>query len=225
MEFRHELKHNINYSDYLSLRSRLKSVAKLDEHVGEDGTYFIRSLYFDNLYDKALREKIDGVNNREKFRIRFYNMDESRILLEKKSKMNGLCNKLSTKLTKEDTIHILEGNIDFLLASKEPLKLEFYAKLNNQLLKPKTIVDYVREPYVYNAGNVRITFDSNIRTGIYNKDFFSKDVPTVRADCDSPIILEVKYDNFLPELINMILQTPNRRASTYSKYASSRIYG
>lgn len=225
MKFRHEYKLSISYSDYLAIKSRLIAVASKDKHVHEDGKYFIRSLYFDNLYDKALREKIDGVNNREKFRIRFYNMDDSFIQLEKKSKVNGLCNKMSTPLSKEEVLSILDGDILFLSESKDALKLEFYTKLKNQLLKAKSIVDYVREPFVYEAGNVRITFDSDVRTGIYNKDLFTCDIPTISTDTEKLIILEVKYDNFLPEVINMIIQIPDRRAMAYSKYAASRIYG
>ncbi len=224
MQFRHELKYSINYSDYLMLRNRLKNVMKQDNHTIEDGTYFIRSLYFDNLYDKALREKIDGVNNREKFRIRFYNMDDTVINLEKKIKINGLCSKLSKRLTKDQVIAILNGDIDFLKESKDALSIEFYGKMKQDLIRPKTIVDYVREPYIYSIGNVRITFDSKIRTGVYHKDIFSSELPLVGVG-NEEIILEVKYDNFLPELITMMLQITDRRNEAFSKYAIARIYG
>lgn len=224
MKFRHELKYSINYSDYITLKNRLKLVMKQDKHASCDGTYFIRSLYFDNLYDKALREKIDGVNNREKFRIRFYNMDDSVINLEKKSKLNGLCNKISTSLTKEETLAIINGDIEFLKESKDALGVEFYGKIKQDLIRPKTIVDYLREPYILDTGNVRVTFDSKIRTGIYHKDIFSNELPMMVAGNDE-IILEVKYDNFLPELITMMLQVSERRNEAFSKYASARMYG
>ena len=163
MEFRHEWKHEINYSDLLILRQRLQAVAKPDSH-SINGKYEIRSLYFDNLYDTALREKIDGVNRREKFRIRYYNGDTSFIALEKKSKLNGLCQKSEARISAEEAQKIVDGDYEWMLKSDKPLVKEFYSKILSKGLKPKTIVDYTREPFVFSAGNVRVTIDYNIRT-------------------------------------------------------------
>lgn len=225
LKFRHELKHAINQSDYYALKSRLKVVAKSDRNVDETGKYRIRSLYFDNIHDKALREKIDGVNNREKFRIRYYNDDFSYIKLEKKSKINGLCNKQAVNLTKEQCEALLEGDIDWMKESKEPLVIELYTKMNYQQLKPRTLVDYIREPFVYEPGNVRITIDSEIRTGLYAKDLFDLEAPMIRVDEKGVMILEVKFDDFLPDLIADMIQTNYRRSSAFSKYAVCRMYG
>lgn len=101
MQLRHEFKHYINYSDYLVLRQKLKMIMKADEHVCDSNEHTIRSLYFDNLYDKALREKIDGIKTREKFRIRIYNNNDDYVKLEKKSKINRLCHKQSAILSKQ----------------------------------------------------------------------------------------------------------------------------
>ena len=218
---RHELKHHINYLDYVAIRNRLQVVAKQDANVGEDGTYQIRSLYF----DKALREKIDGVNNREKFRIRYYNDDFSYIKLEKKSKIYGLCNKLSEAVTKEECERIIQGDIEWMRESKRGLLLELYTKMKYQQLRPKTIVEYTREPFVYQTGNVRITFDSKVRTGINSKDFFDLEAPTVAANEENITILEVKYDHFLPEIIENCIQMRDRRTSAFSKYVACRLYG
>ena len=114
MKFRHEYKHRINLMDIYCLRTRLSAVMKHDGNAGTDGTYLVKSLYFDNYMDKALREKIDGVNKREKFRIRYYGTDTSFIRLEKKSKINGLCNKESVRITKEECQSIIDGNIEFM---------------------------------------------------------------------------------------------------------------
>ncbi len=221
---RHEYKHRITYLDSLVIKSRLKYLAMPDAHAGENGTYTIHSLYFDNLSDRALREKLDGVDKREKFRIRYYNNDTDYIRLEKKSKIHGLCDKQSAPLTKEETIRICSGDIGFLLESGNPLLQEFYAKMRYQMLKPKVIVDYEREPYVYKPGNVRITFDSNIRTGLYHDKFFDGPYQSAPTEPDS-IILEVKYDAFLPEIIEKAVRVPNRQASAFSKYAVCRKYG
>lgn len=221
---RHEYKHRINYEDYLVIKSRLKELVKPDPHAGEDGRYLIHSLYFDNLSDKALREKLDGVERREKFRIRYYNDDTDYIRLEKKSKIHGLCDKQSAPLTKEETIRICNGDLDFMPASDRPLLQELYAKMRYQLLRPRVIVDYEREPYIYGPGNVRITFDGNIRTGLYHNKLFEGPFYTAPAESGC-IILEVKYDAFLPEIIEKAVRVPNRQASAFSKYAACRIYG
>lgn len=223
-KFRHEYKFFISYADYLMLRSRLSAVAALDPNAGSSGRYFIRSLYFDNVYDTVLREKIDGVNNREKFRIRCYNKDSSFVRLEKKSKINGLCSKISAKLTAEEVNRIIRGDIQWMKDSDRPLVIELYTKMQSKILRPRVIVDYNREPYIFQPGNVRITFDYNIQSGLYNMDLFDFETPTVTAQVDS-ILMEVKYDAFLPRIIQDILQQSGRRNSSFSKYSACRIYG
>lgn len=223
MDFRHEWKHEISFSDLIALRSRLSKVMKSDIHT-VNGKYEVRSLYFDNPYDKALREKIDGVNCREKFRIRYYNGDTRFIQLEKKSKINGLCNKVQTELTFEEVNAVIKGKNNILSGSQKPLLLELYVKSRTQGLQPKTIVDYTREPFIYSAGNVRVTLDYNIRTGINSTDFLNPDCITIPAG-NSPIILEVKWDSFLPSVIRDIVQVPGTHTGAFSKYAVCRTYG
>ncbi len=224
MEFRHELKHYLNYSDYLVLHQRLKATLKTDEHVNETGQYKIRSLYFDNQNDKALREKIYGINVREKFRLRYYNDDPSLIYLEKKSKINGLCKKYKTPLAEKEVQAILAGDVEWMKKSRDALVLELYSKMQSQQLRPKTIVEYTREPFVYCPGNVRITLDKDIKTGLFSTDFFNPALPLISAG-EQTIILEVKYDDFLPDIIKNIIQVGNRKTTACSKYAACRIYG
>ncbi len=222
-KYRHEWKHELNRLDLLMLRQRLRAVMEPDPHA-VDGRYFIRSLYFDNLRDKALREKLDGVNKREKFRVRYYNGDPSVIHLEKKSKRGGLGTKYSAPLSGDETRRILEGDLAWMLNSPHSLVQELYCKMLGQGLQPKTIVDYTREPYIYAPGNVRVTLDYDIRTGLSCMDFLDPDCPTIPAG-DAPILLEVKWDEFLPDIIRDIVQLPGRHASAFSKYAQCRIYG
>lgn len=205
------------------LRQRLLAIMQRDLHA-VDGKYEIRSLYFDNVRDKALREKTDGVNVREKFRIRYYNGDSSFIKLEKKSKINGLCLKENARLTKEETQAIIDGNVGWMKDSSESLIRELYIKMITQGLRPKTIVDYTREPFIFAPGNVRVTLDYNIRTGMLGTDFFNMSCTTIPAGEDA-IILEVKWDEFLPDIIRDIVQLKNGRAGAFSKYAACRIYG
>ena len=222
-QYRHEWKHEITLSDRLVLRQRLRAAARPDGHA-RDGRYFIRSLYFDNLADKALREKLDGVDRREKFRIRYYDYDTSLIRLEKKSKRNGLGRKASVPLTAEEAGALAEGRWDWMPASGRDLVLELYSKMKSQGLRPRTIVDYTREAYVFGRGNVRVTMDWDIRTGLGGTDFLDFGCVTVPAG-GAPAILEVKWDAFLPDVIRDAVQLEGRRTAPFSKYAACRIYG
>lgn len=222
MELRHEWKHEISYLDLLALRQHLRAVARADGHA-EGGKYLVRSLYFDTPSDKALREKINGVSRREKFRIRYYNGDTSLIHLEKKSKLGGLGNKQSAALSAGEVSAILSGDLRWMPESGEPLVRELYTRMSTELLGPKTIVDYTREPYVYPAGNVRVTLDYDIRVGLRPEDFLLPGVSIPAGD--APIILEVKWDEFLPDIIRDAVQLEGRRVSAFSKYAQCRIYG
>ena len=223
MDYRHEWKHEINVSDMIALRQRLRAVASADAHT-INGRYQIRSLYFDDPADTALREKLDGVSRREKFRIRYYNQDTSIIHLEKKSKLAGLGNKQMTALTAAQAQAIADGDIDWMTGSGDALLLELYAKMRGGGLRPKTIVDYTREPFVYGPGNVRVTLDYDIRTGLNCTDFLNPGCVTIPAG-DAPVILEVKWDGFLPDIIRDAVRLNGRRAGAFSKYAQCRIYG
>lgn len=223
MHFRHEWKYEINYMDFLTLRMRLAAVMQRDSHA-VDGKYEIRSLYFDTPSDRALREKLDGVNQREKFRIRLYNYDTSVIFLEKKSKWNNLCSKESTELTEEEVQRLLRGEIMWMKNTDRVLCRELYDKMVGQGLRPKTIVDYTREPFVFAPGNVRVTLDYAIHTGLQCTDFLNPQAVTVPAGEDR-ILLEVKWDEYLPDIIREAVSLESRRAGAFSKYAQCRIYG
>lgn len=219
-KFRHEYKHSITPADMVTLRMRLSAVMQHDSFtVG--GKYFIRSLYFDNIFDKALLEKLNGVNQREKFRIRYYNGDTSFIRLEKKAKFGGLSSKLSVPLTYEQADLLARGIP--VRDSKNELINELAFKMDTQLLKPKTIVDYTREAFVYPVGNVRVTLDCNIRTGMDPTELLDPNCVTVPTGED--IILEVKWDEYLPSAIEQAVQLGSRQTSSFSKYAACRIYG
>lgn len=223
LKLRNELKHNINCHDDLVLTSRLRKLFDHDPNASSHGSYRVSSLYFDSPYDKALKEKINGVNNREKFRLRYYGDDTSFIRLEKKFKINGKCGKHSVRITKEQVEKILTGDIEFLLTSEEPLLIELYSKMKGQLLEPKTVVTYDREAFIYAPGNVRVTIDRNLRSGLASLDFLNLQLMHVPVH-QGLAVLEVKYDEFLPEVVAMAVQLLNRQANAYSKYAVCRQY-
>ncbi|MDR1000725.1 MAG: polyphosphate polymerase domain-containing protein [Clostridiales bacterium] len=224
MTARREYKHSLNFGDYIVLRNRLRHTMKRDPHTGLNGEYRVRSLYFDTPGDKALREKIDGVDNRDKFRIRRYLNSEDYIVLEKKSKRHGLCYKQSARVTVDEVRALLNGETKWLLDKNLPIAKELYTRIQSECLSPKTVVDYIREPFIYAAGNVRVTFDRDIHTGVFSTDFLNDEMPAVPAG-DEIVLLEVKYDQFIPSHLVNLLRLGDRRASACSKYALCRIYG
>lgn len=223
IKYRHEYKHQITKLDDYDLSTRMARLFKRDTNADSHGSYRVSSLYFDTPNDKAMKEKMDGVNIREKFRLRYYNDNTDMIKLEKKAKHNNLSHKRSATLTKAQVQQILKGDISFLLHSKDPLLIEFYSKIKTQLLTPKTIVVYDREAFIYEPGNCRITFDRNIKTSIGVTEFLNPD--HFKFDVSEAItILEVKYDNYLPEIVKLAVQLKDRPSAAFSKYAVSRKY-
>ncbi len=220
MQYRHELKHEITMSDMIAIRQRMRAIAKPDAHA-VDGKYLIRSLYFDTPEDKALLEKQMGVSRRQKFRIRYYNGDKSYINLEKKIKVGGLGTKLSARITADEAECIVRGDTEWMRASENELIRELYTKMTVERLRPKTIVDYTREPFIYGPGNVRVTLDYDIRTGLDKTDFLNADCVTVAA-APGKCILEVKWDDYLPGIIRDAVRLKSARTEAFSKYETCR---
>lgn len=224
--YRHEIKYVLTPVEYRELVPRLSAVMKRDPHAGRSGLYRVSSIYFDNYRDKALHEKLDGVAVRQKFRIRWYNDDLTHFSLEKKVKMNSLCLKRGTQIDEEECRRILKNDIAWMADTDDVLLRELYVKEKTQQLRPRIKVSYSREPFVYSPGNVRVTIDSDIRTSMYHPfvaGFQSADINVLREP--GHMILEVKYDAYLPEIIVMLLQTGNLRQSAFSKYGVSRCFG
>jgi SPX domain protein involved in polyphosphate accumulation len=221
-QYRHELKYSISYSDYLILRPRLKTIMEPDPHTDKVGSYFIQSVYFDNYTDKALKEKVDDVQKREKFRIRWYNGSKQAMTLEKKMKIDNLCMKFGIGITENQYDRIMNSDYDWMLETNNDLLLEFYYRLRQQRLKPSVIVSYTREPFIYQMGNVRITFDSNVKTSLARHDF-NYESPLIPAS--EELIMEVKYDAYLPGVIQDVLQLGDIRQNAFSKYMTCRRYG
>lgn len=224
--YRHELKFQISQVEYEAIRRRLQPVMQRDIHAGVDGHYAIHSIYFDNFNDKALREKVNGVQQREKFRIRYYNNNFSYITLEKKIKHNNLCMKVDASITEAECRAIAAGDTDWMMTHPSGLVRELYCKMKFQQLRPRALVSYVREPYVYAPGNVRVTFDSQIRSSLFHWEFMQDNLHDISAtDTPADMILEIKYDAFLPEIIEKLLNLKNVRQQAFSKYGACRRYG
>ena len=223
-QFRHEYKYLITPHEYFVLRARLAPLMHVDKHAKSSEGYHIRSLYFDDAYDSSLYEKDAGVYRREKFRIRIYDKSNSIIKLERKGKSGNHIDKESSSLTTKEYYRILNGNCKFLSQSEEdPLKKLFFSRMRTNLLKPAIITDYFREPFTYPVSEVRVTFDKKISTVAGSLDIFAfdnhVDVPSEVYDM---VVLEVKFNNFLPDIIRDQLFVGSS-ALAVSKYVLCRM--
>lgn len=215
---RHEDKYYISRAGYLQLKARLDAGLEKDSHITHsDGCYFIRSLYFDDYHRSGLLDKVDGVEHREKFRLRFYDMNDSFIRLESKQKWDQMTRKLSATLTREQADQLLAGDTWWMYDDPQPLMKQFYAKYRTRRLRPAVIVDYYREAYVFQ--DIRITFDSNIRSGRFASDPFDSALSTVPVMPSDRLVLEVKYDEALPYAVQQLLKTVPLARCAISKYA------
>lgn len=216
------MKYYINYIEMHTLRARLQTLLKMDKHSLSQEGYNIRSLYFDGPLDHAIYDKNDGIFGREKYRIRMYNDSDAIINLERKSKYGDYISKESAPLSRTEYDAILRGDYDRLKKRSEPLIKDFYVALSYRLFKPRVIVDYIREAYVYEPGNVRITFDKELKAGINGIDVFDPHVIYEEILYPEQVILEVKFDQFLPDNVRQLVQPERFVRSTISKYVLCR---
>jgi len=221
-QLRHELKYYINDGVYHTLRSRLLAAAAPDPHMTGPEGYLVTSLYFDDVYHSAVEEKNAGYRFRKKFRIRCYNRSDRRISLECKRKYAEYISKDSALLSRREYDGILAGDYDFLPARSPPLCVELYARHHAQLLKPTVSVEYLREAYVMEEGNVRITFDKDVSASVGDFDVFSEYYEVRKVLDPGVLILEVKYDACLPDTIFQILKTAMTEKCAISKYVMCR---
>lgn len=221
---RHELKYFINPAELAALRSRLRGALAMDRHCVNGRPYFIRSLYFDDVGDTALFDKQAGVMHRDKYRIRIYNLSDKVIFLERKRKMGDLIQKSSVQITRRLCDQLADGNPAGLYKANSPLLQDMYVQMRTRLLRPKVIVDYAREAYIHPAEEVRITFDLCLRSGLFNRDLFNPDLPTVCPHDRNVEILEVKFNDYLPDYIAGLLSGVEAERSAVSKYILCRRY-
>lgn len=224
MKFRHEFKYLCTDAQLAILKTRLMGILPKDSHVGPDGVYHIKSLYFDDRNDRCFWENEDGVAPREKYRIRIYENSDVRISLECKRKENDKIHKTSCRLTMEQFEYLAYGKGSIPFDTLPPLAQKLQILIMTTGMMPKVIVEYERTPYVYKNGNVRITFDRNITSSSQTDQFFNADIkkrPILPAGTQ---LLEVKYDEYLPDHIYHALILDNMQRTNFSKYYLCRKY-
>ena len=224
INFRHEIKYLIDLKDYYMLKSRLSAILKPDIHSGSDNKYHIRSLYFDDIKNTDYFTKLSGLSERKKFRLRIYNNEYNLIKLEKKVKTENVSYKLTSNLSYKQAQKLIQGNCSIHEDSGEGVLNEFIIHSTMNILKPNVITDYYREAYIYEPANIRITFDSDLRTALLATDLFNPDIPMIPVMGAKQMILEVKYDHYLPSFVSRLLSTSNITKLSLSKFTLCKKY-
>ncbi len=224
--YRHELKYIIDRGEYELMARRLRLTLQQDAHAAKNGgEYAIRSLYFDDPWDSAVEDKVAGNDLRDKFRVRIYNLSDKAVKLERKHKDGQYIRKDSLPLSRSECEQLVAGNLDFLFNRPEPLAKQLYGIFRTKALRPKVLVDYVREPFVFPAEDVRVTFDKDVRTAMRATDLFNPSLPTYPVwELRNCMILEVKFNNSLPRYIQSLVQVDAAQHTAASKYLFCRRY-
>lgn len=222
--YRHELKYLVTSAQIAVLRARISGLLPPDPHVAASGRYTISSLYFDDCCDRCYYENENGIDPREKFRLRIYNHSCAEIMLELKQKEHGMTRKRSVLIPQEEARALAEGQYGPDTDDRPPLVRKLTLEMRQRLLRPVVIVEYERYPYVYRNGNVRVTFDTNVSSSSSVRSFFAGTYPKRPVMPTGLQLMEVKYDAYLPDFIYRALQLENLQQTAYSKYCLCRKY-
>lgn len=221
-KFRHEYKYLVSAGELEILKVRAEALLQRDRHVNKDGPfagfYNIRSVYFDDLADTCYLENESGTDPREKFRIRIYNHSDQRITLELKSKQKGMCRKQSCPLSRSQCQQLLRGEPLTEEETQPPILRKFLLQMKTRGLRPVVIVEYDRIPYVHPVGNVRVTLDCNISASSECQRFFDDSLPLRPILLPGQHILEVKWDELLPDYLYRALNLQNLQWTSFSKF-------
>ena len=223
-QFRHEYKYLISAAQIPLLKSRVKSFMHPDPHAGPDGSYIIRSLYFDDYDDSCFYENENGTDPREKFRIRIYNHSPARITLECKRKEHGKTLKTDCPLSMTQAQCLIHHQPLPSVEEMPSLLRKLEIKRQIALMQPVVIVEYERIPFIYRDGNVRVTFDMNLASSSAPERFFDEEIPERPVMPVGQHLMEVKYDTFLPDVIYHSLNLGCLQQTTFSKYYLCRKY-
>lgn len=216
---RTEKKYSITRSKQSVLLHRLSSVMRPDENGGTEG-YWVRSLYFDSIYDGDYFDKINGLEFRKKIRLRIYSPDQETVKLELKQKQGAAQKKKSLLMTRGMAEELIQGNYLGLMDLRSQLAAEFYLLLETGVYRPKCIVEYHRIAFAEEANDIRVTFDSEIGTSHNSDAFFSRELSLLPVRKEP--VLEVKYNGFLLGSIKELLDYADAPELSISKYTMSR---
>lgn len=223
-KYRHEYKYICDAAQNAVLKTRIRGLMKSDSHCGKDGAYCIRSLYFDDWNDSCYYENESGVGSRDKYRIRIYNADSGKLTLERKSKERSMTLKISSPITEEMCRQLMRSKTPVITEDMPEQLKEIFLEMQQKCMRPVVIVEYLRYPFVEQNGNVRITFDENIRSSNEIDKFLEPEISARPILTRGQSVLEVKWDEFVPDYIIHQLQLDSLQWSSFSKYYLCRRY-
>jgi hypothetical protein len=222
--YRNELKYLINAHQKNVMANKLSKICQRDSFSDADGGYLVSSLYFDDYNQSAIFDKLSGIRDRKKFRVRIYNYQSNVIKLERKIKRENVTEKSHIQISKEEYDSLVSGDVSFLRHKDDVVAKDFYLYYRTKNLHPRVVVEYRREAFIYKYGDVRITFDSLLKAGVFQKDLFSNGY-MISAIPHDQIILEVKYTGYFPDVIRNITQINNLQWQSSSKYVKCCVVG
>ncbi len=222
---RSELKFYLSRTEYECVKRVVAAMMTRDKNQKSEDGYFIRSLYFDDLSNRAITEKLAGVDRRDKYRLRIYEFDQDWVKLERKSKFDDYVSKDTGLISRRDAQALVDGDRSVLLDYDNPALTSIYADMARAHFRPVCVVDYIRDAYLLDFNNVRLTFDKHLRRNQQNFDLFDGDMVTQPIMRDEIVVLEIKYNHFLPEWIKTMLNLEVFQRSAISKYVMSRLPG
>ena len=220
--YRHELKYFINHTDFVVMAQIFSHTLQPDSHADINREYWIRSLYFDTVDNHDFYNKMCGTYQRKKIRLRIYDVNQEKVKLEIKNKVSDYINKDIFLVHREDALELINGNLEVLLKYLDPVCHRVYYFMQKNMYRPCTMVEYEREAYISSVEDVRLTFDKNIRYHGTNFDLFSTDIPMNPVFNENTVVLEVKFNRFLPDWIKGILRNFSSERYAISKYCLSR---
>lgn len=215
MIYRYEEKHLINLRQYEIIKKRVEKIFNVDKYANKDNEYLIRSIYFDDYIKKSVRDNIQGLKERYKYRLRFYNLNLDVIKLEKKVKDNEQGYKRSIRISKEEYFELISGKYNLFNKRSEPLAKELVLSMKTRVLKPLITIEYIREPFVLPFNDIRVTFDKNIT---YSTKEFYNEKPFKNTPVLEEIVLEIKYNHFFPYFLRKIFHIDSIQKMSISKY-------
>jgi predicted DNA-binding transcriptional regulator len=222
--YRSELKFFVNAHQKNVMASKLSTICRRDPFSDAEGGYMVSSLYFDDYHQSAIFDKLNGIRDRKKFRIRVYNYEPSVIKLERKIKRNYVIEKSHIQISRGEYDRLVSGDASFLRDVKDVVAQDFYLYYRTRNLRPRVVVEYRREAFICEYGDVRITFDYLLKAGVFQRDLFSNGYMVSVMPPDQ-IILEVKYTGYFPDIIRNIVQIDNLQWQSSSKYVKCCVVG
>ena len=221
---RKELKYYISCKEYVILSNFLRKVLTEDKYNNKLlGGYFIRSLYFDTFDNKAFEEKMAGIEKRAKYRLRLYDINTKKVKFEIKSKFNDCIVKETAIISREDAIEMQNMNYEVMLKYNNPVLNKAYKEFKKSPYYPVVLTDYLREAFIGDFNKIRITFDRFLKSTPLQLDLFKKEPLMIKQLKKGEVIMEIKYNNFMPEPIKRLLQLPSFERSAISKYCIGRL--